>query len=54
MGSNWFRDYCFQKSLVLFLNNRITFEGAGLPYPKDCIISAYGFGAPGFEMWRWK
>ena len=54
VGSNWFRDHVFQKSLVLFLNNRIKFVGAKDAYPKDCIIAAYGFGAPGFEMWRWQ
>lgn len=53
VGSNWFRDFVFKKSLVLFLNDRIKFVGAEYVYPKDCIIAAYGFGEPGFEMWGW-
>lgn len=53
VGSNWFRDFVFGKALVLSLNDRITFVGQKDPYPKDCILSAYGFGV-GFALWQWK
>lgn len=54
VGSNWFARHVFKKCLVIFLNNRITFVSQTTPYPKDCILAAYNFGEPGFEVWRWK
>lgn len=53
IGSNWFRDYVFRKAIVSALNGRITFVGASDPYPKDCMISAFGFGVPAFNVWQW-
>lgn len=53
IGSNWFRDYVFGKAQVLALNGRLTFIGATTPFPKDCILSAYGY-PPGFEVWNWR
>lgn len=53
IGSNWFAQHVHQHALVLALNGRITFEGCTTPYPKDCILAAYG-ETPGFEVWRWK
>ena len=54
IGSNWFRDHVHRKALVLALNGRITFEGASDPYPKDCILSVFGTGATGFDVWDWQ
>lgn len=54
VGSNWFSNFVFNKAHVLFLNKRLTFVGAKDAYPKDCILSCYGFGKPGFDVWRWK
>lgn len=53
IGSNWFRDYVHRKAQVLALNGRITFIGAITPYPKDCILSTYGFPI-GFDVWNWR
>lgn len=53
VGSNWFRDHVHGQAHVLALNGRITFIGAEDPYPKDCIISAFGFGKIGFDVWKW-
>lgn len=53
VGSNWFSNYVHGKALVLALNGRLTFKGCPTPYPKDCILSCYGF-TPGFEVWKWK
>ncbi len=52
VGSNWFAEHVFKKSLVLALNGRIKFEGMKDPYPKDLILSCYGF-TPDFNIWRW-
>lgn len=54
VGSNWFLNHVFDKARVLFLNGRLTFVGASDPYPKDCMLSCFGFEKPGFEIWRWK
>lgn len=53
VGSNWFSSFVHGKALVLALNGRLTFKGCPTPYPKDCILSCYGF-TPGFEVWKWK
>lgn len=54
IGSNWFREHVFGKAAVFALNGRITFTGATQPYPKDCIISAFGLQmGPGFSVWQW-
>lgn len=52
VGSNWFRDFVFKKALVLALNGRITFVGETMAYPKDCMLSCFGF-EPGFDVWTW-
>lgn len=53
VGSNWFRDYIHNKSLVIALNGRIKFVGHMHPYPKDLMLCVYGV-TPGFEVWDWK
>lgn len=61
VGSNWFRDHVHNKAYVLALNGRLMFDGATDPYPKDCMLSVYGFVAPGFtlepvkgfDVWTW-
>lgn len=52
VGSNWFRDYVHKKALVLALNGRIQFVGTEDPYPKDCMLSCFGF-QPDFDVWTW-
>ncbi len=54
VGSNWFRDYVWNRSYVMFLNGRLTFEGQTQPYPKDCLLAYYGSGIAGSEIWNWK
>ena len=62
VGSNWFRDYVYDKALTVFaLNPRLSFDGKA-PFPKDCILSIYsekddeyGMGNTlGFKIWTWK
>jgi hypothetical protein len=53
VGSSWFGEYVHRKAHVLFLSPRLSFDGKS-PYPKDCILSYFGKGDPGYEFWRWK
>lgn len=52
IGSEWFERYVHRQALVLAINPRITFVGCSDPYPKDCMLSCYGFGV-GFDTWRY-
>lgn len=63
VGANWFGDYVFNKSLSLFLKDRLTFKGTKQnaktgkcdPYPKDCMLSLYANSFPnGVAIWDWK
>ncbi len=54
VGANWFSEHVHGRALVLALNGRITFEGTKDPYPKDCMLSCFGFGSAGFDVWRWR
>ena len=51
IGTNWFRDFVFRHALVFALNGRIKFVGASDPYPKDLMLSVYGLGVTGFNIW---
>lgn len=53
VGSNWYRDFIHKRALVLFPSPRIQFEGAEDPYPKDLMLSCFGWPVD-FECWRWK
>ena len=39
--------------MVLGLSPRLTFEGTDDPYPKDLMLSVFGYGLSGFGTWRW-
>ena len=54
VGSNWYANHVHGKAFVLGLAPRLTFEGTTDPYPKDLILSIYGYGMHGFDTWRWK
>lgn len=54
IGANWFADHVNGKAYVLGLSPRLTFEGSTDPYPKDLMLSVYGYGFRGFDTWRWK
>jgi hypothetical protein len=53
VGSEWYRKHVEDKAMVLPLNPRITFVGETMPYPKDLMLSCFGFGVTGFRQWRW-
>lgn len=54
IGCGWFDRHVLGKAFVLGLSPRIVFEGSTAPYPKDLMLSVYGFGLSGFDTWRWK
>lgn len=61
IGSVWFEEHVRGKAMVLGLSPRMTFDGTppnpktGKPdqYPKDLMLSVYGYGLHGFDTWRW-
>lgn len=53
VGSVWFATHVHRHAFVLALVGRITFVGETQPYPKDCVVAAYGWGV-GFDTWRWE
>jgi hypothetical protein len=53
IGTDWFAKHVAGKAMVLGLSPRLTFEGCDDPYPKDLMLSVYGFGFHGFDTWRW-
>lgn len=53
IGSEWFQRFVHRRAMVLALSPRITFVGTKDPYPKDCMLSCFGFGVTGFDVWRW-
>jgi phage N-6-adenine-methyltransferase len=53
IGTVWFREHVHRKALVLGVGPRLTFEGATDPYPKDLMLSLFGLGEVGFDVWWW-
>jgi phage N-6-adenine-methyltransferase len=53
VGSNWFQKWVHDKSMVYFLNPRLSFDGKN-SYPKDCLLSAYNMLGVGYDCWKWK
>jgi len=54
IASNWYWDHVRANAIVYAISPRLTFEGTEDPYPKDLMISVFGFGATGLGRWRWK
>lgn len=55
VGANWWRDWVAPHAYVLFLNGRLTFVGAGAPYPKDLALLLYTpFIRSGSAVWNWR
>jgi hypothetical protein len=53
VSSEWFAKHVHRKAMVLPCAPRMIFVGEKDPYPKDLMLSAFGFGVAGFEPWRW-
>lgn len=54
VGSEWFAEHCNGRSMNLGLSPRMTFVGEKDPYPKDLMLSCFGYGVHGFDCWRWQ
>lgn len=61
IGTDWFASHTKGKAIVLGLSPRIPFDGMPVNkkgkvdgYPKDLMLSVYGYGLHGFDTWRWK
>jgi len=53
IGSEWYQQHVSRQAMVLGLSPRLTFVGTNDPYPKDCMLSGFGFGVVGVDVWRW-
>ena len=53
IGTDWFAEHVKDNAIVLGLSPRLTFVGTTDPYPKDLMLSCFGFGMSGFDTWRW-
>lgn len=55
VGSNWYRDFVWQKSFTNYLNGRLTFEEDEHPYPKDLMFCLFGANlVNGVGIWEWR
>jgi phage N-6-adenine-methyltransferase len=57
VGSNWYAKHCFDAAHTVFIRPRLTFEGCTDPYPKDCMLTVWGFvdELPGHcSIWDWR
>jgi phage N-6-adenine-methyltransferase len=53
IGTEWFAEHVHGRAMVIGIRPRLTFEGAPDPYPKDLMLSLFGFGDSGFDVWKW-
>jgi phage N-6-adenine-methyltransferase len=58
IGSNWYRDWCWQQSFTPALNGRLHFDPLRPTwgYNKDCMLCLFGDDslAGTFGVWKWK
>lgn len=54
-GANWFRDYCWDRCQIRFLNGRLKFKGAKDFFPKDLALYVFDRElSPKVEIWDWR
>ena len=51
MGTGWYRDHVEGNALSLILRRRVTFEGQKDAFPKELMITLWGFGYTGLGFW---
>lgn len=55
VGSNWFKNFIFNRHPVVVINGRIYFVGHSQGFPKDLMLVLFGFGIsparPAFNVW---
>ncbi len=54
VSTNWYADHVRDYAMVFGVRPRLTFVGHNAPYPKDMILSLYGWGMRGFDTWNWR
>lgn len=54
VGSNWFRDYVWNRASVRFLNGRMKFEGQTTPFDKDLMLIIFDDQPVVNDLWLWK
>jgi DNA (cytosine-5)-methyltransferase 1 len=52
IGSLWYARHVLRRGHVDGIS-RITFVGETTPYPKDLMLSCFGFGVSGNGFWQW-
>lgn len=50
----WYAKHVHHKAAVLAVSPRIQFVGADHGYPKPLMLSCFGFGVSGLDVWQWK
>lgn len=61
IGTDWYRSHVKGNAFTLGLSPRIPFDGMPVNakgkvdgYPKDLMLSVFGYGLHGHDTWRWK
>lgn len=51
LGTGWYRNHVEGRALSLVLRKRVTFIGQPTSFPKELMITLWGFGMSGFGFW---
>lgn len=54
LGTQWYKRWVKPYAMSYILEDRMIFEGQTAPYPKELMISLFGFGMTGLGWWNWK
>ncbi len=51
LGTSWYRKHVEGNALSLVLRKRVTFLGQKDPFPKELMVTLWGFGLTGLAFW---
>lgn len=51
LGTSWYRKHVEGNALSLVLRKRVTFLGQKDPFPKELMVTLWGFGLSGLGFW---
>jgi len=51
LGTSWYRKHVEGNALSLVLRRRVTFLGQKDPFPKELMVTLWGFGMTGLSFW---
>ena len=54
LGTGWYRNHVEGEAMSLILRERVVFEGQRDPFPKDLMVTLWGFGLTGLGFWSRK